>query len=196
VNSPAVPLQFGHADQTRVHQLHGLIEVFLQQVSDRRHPATDRFVVVYCTSSGQTQAFCAPLGQLARTTENEREMLCGSRNKSSWCCSLQVCAAMVPALVGGAFGAEQPKSDKPGKDLFVKACAPCHSKDGTAQTPAAKKLGVKDLSQSKLTDGEIIQQILEGRQDNQGPSKMPAFKEKLTRPEIDSLIPIVKSFRK
>ena len=82
------------------------------------------------------------------------------------------------------------------KELFEKICAPCHSKDGTAQTPAAKKLGVKDLSQSKLTDAQIIQQILEGKQDAKATSKMPAFKEKLTREETESLVPVVKAFRK
>ena len=82
------------------------------------------------------------------------------------------------------------------KELFEKICAPCHSKDGTAHTPAAKKLGVKDLSQSKLTDAEIIQQILEGKQDAKATSKMPAFKEKLTREETESLVPVVKAFRK
>lgn len=82
------------------------------------------------------------------------------------------------------------------KELFDKICAPCHSKDGTAQTPAAKKLGVKDLSQSKLTDAQIVQQILDGKLDPKSPSKMPPFKEKLTREETESLVPVVKAFRK
>ena len=83
-----------------------------------------------------------------------------------------------------------------GTEVFTKACGPCHGKDGRAQTPAAKKLGVKDLSQSKLTDEQIVQQILEGKQDQKKDSKMPPFKEKLTKIEIDSLIPVVKAFRK
>jgi mono/diheme cytochrome c family protein len=93
-----------------------------------------------------------------------------------------------------AAGAEETKPASPAKELFVKNCAVCHSADGTAQTAAAKKLGVKDLSQSKLTDAQIIQQISEGRQENQSATKMPAFKERLTRPEIESLVPVVKEF--
>ena len=81
-------------------------------------------------------------------------------------------------------------------ELFVKVCAPCHSKDGTAQTPAARKLGVKDLSQSKLTDAQIIEQIREGKQPGKSESKMPAFKEKLSPEEIESLVAVVKQFRK
>jgi mono/diheme cytochrome c family protein len=80
--------------------------------------------------------------------------------------------------------------------LFAKACASCHGKDGKAQTPAAKKLGVKDLSESKLTDEQIVEQILEGKLDQKKESKMPSFKEKLTKAELDSLIPVVKAFRK
>jgi mono/diheme cytochrome c family protein len=83
-----------------------------------------------------------------------------------------------------------------GTELFNKICASCHSKDGTAQTPAAKKLGVKDLSQSKLTDDQISYQIREGRQENQTVSKMPAFKDKLSSDEVKSLIAVVKTFRK
>jgi mono/diheme cytochrome c family protein len=80
--------------------------------------------------------------------------------------------------------------------LFDKSCAACYSKDGTAQTPAAKKLGVKDLSQSKLTDEQIAEQIREGKQDKQGISKMPAYKDKLIDDEIKSLVTVVKRFRK
>jgi mono/diheme cytochrome c family protein len=93
-------------------------------------------------------------------------------------------------------GAEETKSASAAKDLFVKNCAVCHSEDGTAQTSIAKKLGVKNLSESKLTDAQTIQQISEDRQENQSPSRMPAFKERLTRPEIESLVPVVKEFRK
>ena len=80
-------------------------------------------------------------------------------------------------------------------ELFVKACAPCHSKDGKAQTPAARKLGVKDLSLSTLSDEEIGRQIREGKLKAKD-SKMPAFKEKLTDEEIKTLVEMVKSFRK
>ena len=83
-----------------------------------------------------------------------------------------------------------------GKELFVKICAQCHSKDGTAQTPAAKKLGVKDLSQSKLSDDQIEEMIREGKLDQKKESKMPAFKDKISAEELKSLVTVVKSFRK
>jgi mono/diheme cytochrome c family protein len=81
------------------------------------------------------------------------------------------------------------------KELFLKSCAPCHGKDGKAETPAARKLGVKDLSLSKLTDAQIEQQIREGKQENQTTVKMPAFKDRLSDEEIKSLVPVTREFR-
>ncbi len=77
-------------------------------------------------------------------------------------------------------------------EVFMKSCASCHGKDGKAQTSVAKKLGVKDLSQSKLTDEQIEQQIREGRPATQSSAKMPAYKDRLTAEEIKSLVAVVK----
>jgi mono/diheme cytochrome c family protein len=81
-------------------------------------------------------------------------------------------------------------------ELFINNCASCHGKDGKAQTSVARKLGVKDLSQSKLNDAQIEQQIREGRQGDQTAGKMPAFKDRLTAEEIKTLVTVVKEFRK
>jgi len=99
-------------------------------------------------------------------------------------------------LLGLVAGISQTAFAEEPSEIFLKICASCHGKDGKAQTPAAKKLGVKDLSQSKLTDAQIVQQIMEGKQAGQESSKMPAFKEKLTPEEVQSLVPVVKEFRK
>ena len=80
--------------------------------------------------------------------------------------------------------------------MFSRHCVPCHGKDGKAQSAAARKLGVKDLSLSKATDAEIEKQLIEGRKDDRGNLKMPPFKDKMSLEEIRSLIPLVKGFRK
>lgn len=98
------------------------------------------------------------------------------------CCSLMVALNWVASAADA-------------NELFVKSCASCHGKDGRAQTSVARKLGVKDLSQSKLTDAQIEQQIREGRPADQNSAKMPAFKDRLTAEEIKLLIPLVKEFR-
>jgi mono/diheme cytochrome c family protein len=85
---------------------------------------------------------------------------------------------------------------EPAEKLFAKHCVSCHGKDGKAQSPAARKLGVKDLSISKVTDVEIEKQLQEGKKDDRGNQKMPPFKDKLSRDEIKSLIVLVKTFRK
>jgi len=95
------------------------------------------------------------------------------------------------ALVSGA-----PVHAASGEELFVKHCVPCHGKDGKAENPAARKLGVKDLSKSKATDGEIEKQVIEGNKDKGGTLKMPQFKDTFTPEEIKSLIAVVKGFRK
>ena len=102
----------------------------------------------------------------------------------------------VAAWCGVALISAAPVRAASGEELFVKHCALCHGKDGKAQNPAARKLGVKDLSQSKATDAEIERQITEGRKDERGNLKMPAFKDKFTPEEIKSLIAVAKSFRK
>jgi mono/diheme cytochrome c family protein len=122
--------------------------------------------------------------------------MCKKRINSSESLCQRLGGIVAAALLAMAAGAEEAKSASAAKELFVKNCAVCHSADGTAQTSVAKKLGVKDLSQSKLTDAQIIQQVSEGRQENQSASKMPAFKGRLTSPEIESLVPVVKDFRK
>jgi mono/diheme cytochrome c family protein len=84
----------------------------------------------------------------------------------------------------------------PVEDLFSKTCAPCHGKDGKANTPAGKKAGAKDLSISKTTRAEIEKQITEGKADTKGSIKMPAFGGKITPDEIKALTDYVLAFRK
>ena len=83
-----------------------------------------------------------------------------------------------------------------GEELFVTNCAPCHGKDGKAKTPIARKLGVKDLTQCKLTDVEIEKQILAGKRDDHGKEKMPSFQGKLSDEEIKAIIAVVNELRK
>jgi mono/diheme cytochrome c family protein len=80
--------------------------------------------------------------------------------------------------------------------LFVKACAPCHGKDGKATTPAARKLGVKDLSLSQLTEIEIQRQMVDGRTGPDGSIKMPSFRDTLKPADLELLARFVKSLQK
>jgi mono/diheme cytochrome c family protein len=82
-----------------------------------------------------------------------------------------------------------------GLELFVTHCAPCHGADGKARTPAGKKLGAKDLSESKLANADIEKQILAGTKDPKGNERMPSFKAKLAPDEVAAIVAFVKTFR-
>ena len=82
------------------------------------------------------------------------------------------------------------------EEIFVKNCAPCHGPDGRARTPVARRLGVKDLTVSKVSDEEIVKSIKQGRPDKTGKLVMPSFDDKVTAPDIEALVKAVKALRK
>ena len=83
-----------------------------------------------------------------------------------------------------------------GEEVFANYCAPCHGLDGKARTPAGKKAGAKDLSESKLADAAIETQIRDGTKNKNGSDRMPAFKDRLTPDQIAQLVAFVKTFRR
>src|SRR5215472_17062429 len=77
--------------------------------------------------------------------------------------------------------------------LYDTNCAKCHGADGTGNTVVGKAVGAKDLGSAeakKLTDDEIRTQIEKDK------NNMPPFGGALNKAQIDSLIPIVRSFGK
>ena len=64
---------------------------------------------------------------------------------------------------------------------FQAKCAACHGKDGKGQSDMAKKLGVKDLTATKLSAADIEKTIASGK------GKMTPFKGKLSDAEISGL---------
>jgi mono/diheme cytochrome c family protein len=80
--------------------------------------------------------------------------------------------------------------------VYAQHCASCHGPDGRARTPIGRKLGVKDLTQSRIPDAEIERQIREGRKGDDGKEKMPPFKARLSDDEVRSLVAVVKGLRK
>jgi mono/diheme cytochrome c family protein len=96
-------------------------------------------------------------------------------------------------LLGLALGASL-RGEEPAA-IFSRACAPCHGKNGKAQTPIGRKLKVKDLTQSKTDEHQIAEQIREGKKGEDGLTRMPSFKESLKPDEIAALVQYVKSLR-
>lgn len=82
---------------------------------------------------------------------------------------------------------------------WTKMCARCHSKDGSGQAPAGKKLGVKDYRTAegqKFTDEEALKAILEGTKNAAGKETMPAYKEKMSEDDAKALVTFVRSLEK
>src|SRR5512137_2564617 len=70
-------------------------------------------------------------------------------------------------------------------DTFQAKCAACHGKDGKGQSDMAKKLGVKDLTVTKLPVAEIEKVITNGK------GKMTPWKGKISDAEISGLAKFV-----
>ena len=83
-----------------------------------------------------------------------------------------------------------------GEEVFANYCAPCHGLDGKARTPAGKKAGAKDLSESKLADAALATQIRDGTKNPNGSDRMPAFKDRLSADQISQVVAFVKTFRR
>ena len=66
-------------------------------------------------------------------------------------------------------------------ETFQAKCAACHGKDGKGQTAMAQKLGVKDLTVTKLSAADIEKVVAIGK------GKMTPFKGKLSDAEISGL---------
>jgi cytochrome c oxidase cbb3-type subunit 3 len=79
--------------------------------------------------------------------------------------------------------------------IFNGKCATCHGKDGRAKTFKAKFNGARNLAdagwQESVTDERIFNSISNGRG-----KKMPAFGEKLSQAEIESLVAHVRGLKK
>ena len=69
---------------------------------------------------------------------------------------------------------------------FAAKCAVCHGKDGKGDNPMGKRLGVKDLTQTGLSAGDIEKIIADGK------GKMTPFRGKISDGEIKALAAWVK----
>ena len=73
-----------------------------------------------------------------------------------------------------------------GKALFGSKCAVCHGPDGKGQSAMGKKLGVKDLTTTKLSAGDIEATVLKGK------GKMTPFEGRLSAEEVKAVSAFVK----
>jgi len=99
--------------------------------------------------------------------------------------SLLVMAAA--ALLAGTMSFAQA-----GEATYKAKCQSCHGATGTPNPGMAKAMGVKPFSEpdvKKLTAAEMITATTNGK------GKMPAFKGKLTDPEIKDVVSYIRTLK-
>jgi mono/diheme cytochrome c family protein len=77
--------------------------------------------------------------------------------------------------------------------LYKSKCAVCHGADGKGDTPAGKKMGVRDFGSAEvqaMKDAELTAVIADGK------NKMPGYKKSLSGDQIKDLVAYVHSFAK
>jgi cytochrome c5 len=75
-----------------------------------------------------------------------------------------------------------------GKPLFETKCKSCHGLDGKGDTTIGKKVDIPSLVKTKLGKAKIVTLVTNGVAD----TKMKAFKDKLSKEEIDAVSDYVK----
>ena len=99
------------------------------------------------------------------------------------------------ALGATLFGLALQASAGEPSPLFLQSCATCHGPDGRADTKMGRYLGVKDLTQSKLTETDIEQIIRLGVTSPDGRRRMPAFEESLSAEDVKAIAAAVKALQ-
>jgi mono/diheme cytochrome c family protein len=113
------------------------------------------------------------------------------------CILIAVVAFLTPAraLTGeNTFGTIPPRT---AKQLFRQHCASCHGLDGKAQTSKGKFSHARDLAdstwQDDVTDERIFNSIMNGRNVR---GNMPAFSDRFSEAQVNSLVAFVRGLRK
>lgn len=96
---------------------------------------------------------------------------------------LAVCILLFLAVFTGCTTAEARPS------TWDQYCQKCHGVYGSGNTAMGKRLNLKDLKDSTITEDKVRVTIFNGK------NKMPAFKSKLSSAEVDQLVEFVMNLR-
>ena len=106
--------------------------------------------------------------------------------------------AAVSLLLNAAALAD---TDKKTERLWKAKCSSCHGPGGQADTTPGKQMKIVDMTTAAFQaqkDDELKNAILSGVKKEKGGVKqeMDAFKGELTPEQVDSLIALIRSFKK
>lgn len=103
----------------------------------------------------------------------------------------------MPILLPLLLLAAPPRSEAELRDVFVRTCAACHGRDGSAVSPEGLRLKGRDFTSAAemqgVTDAEMASTIRKGLLFG---LKMPSYKDQFTDEEISALVRIVRGVRK
>ena len=99
------------------------------------------------------------------------------------------------ALIAGVLGMALPAwaADPATESLYKTKCAACHAADGSASTPAGKKLETRSFLLPEIVkspDKELAEITAKGK------NKMPAFDKKLNDDQIKALVAYIRELQK
>jgi cytochrome c6 len=103
------------------------------------------------------------------------------------CVRTQMALAILFSLAGAMSFAQST-----GEEVYKAKCQMCHGANGEADTPTAKAMKVKPVSDpdiKKLTDEQMFDSTKNGK------GKMPAYKDKLTDQQIKDSVTYYRSLK-
>jgi mono/diheme cytochrome c family protein len=111
---------------------------------------------------------------------------------------LVLLSSVIVSIVMPDFQADaSPPPGRSASQIYSKYCVLCHGRDGKSQTRKGKFSHARDFTdgewQDDVSDERLFNSIMNGRNVR---GNMPAFSDKLNEKEADSLIGLVRKFRK
>ncbi len=110
---------------------------------------------------------------------------------------LAITALAIPLLAIMVLFANQSRAVGTGLtedgDIFKAKCAACHAADGSGNTPAGKKLNIRDLRSAEVqsqSDSALANIISKGK------GKMPPYGNSLGNEKIRQLVAFIRTLRK
>jgi len=87
-----------------------------------------------------------------------------------------------------------PAPPRPAEEIWMQKCKLCHGEDGRSRTVKGRKLKAPDFTGQKWQTHTDDREIVEAIENGIPKREMPAFKDKLTPEEIQSLKAFVRAF--
>ena len=121
-----------------------------------------------------------------------QEVLSNMLNKSTF--AVFIIVGIVALAIGASSMSASSPTPRTATALYVRSCASCHGRDGSARTMKGRHNHARKLSdpewQDRVSDERIFNSIMNGK------GKMPGYSRKLSEQEINSLVSYVRGLKR